>query len=81
MSPFEAMYGYKVHVPSIVLDAAMTNQQAIDDLAHMKALLQQCKDHMVKAYVEYYIKWRGLLDDESSWQPFAIVDQHSFLLS
>lgn len=27
-------------------------------------------------YIEYLIKWKGLLEDEQSWQPESIVQEY-----
>ena len=49
MSPFEAMYGCKVGMPSRVADLAVKNQQARNDLESMDALLQLAKKNMQDA--------------------------------
>ena len=40
------------------------------------------RDHVLwnKGYAEYLIKWKGLPEDENSWQPEVIVQEHPYLL-
>ena len=50
MSPFEDLYGYQVHVPSIAFNEdKLVNPMAKEELERMRQLLQLCKDNMKKA--------------------------------